>query len=110
MCAIQSGGRDFGERLERRRALFGREGADCQPRRLIRQRLRHPRMRMTKAGDRYSREKIDVGVAVGVGEGRAFAMIECETGEQRDSLAAGRDIFLFEVEDLFRLRSRYCES
>src|SRR6202795_2123789 len=108
MRAIQSGGRDFGERLERRGALLGREGTNCQPRRLMRQRLSHPRMRMTKACDRNAREKIDVGVTVGVGEGRAFAVIESETGQQRDSLAAGRDIFLFKVEDLFRLGSRYC--
>src|SRR5580693_65154 len=108
MRAIQPGGRDFGERLERGRALLGREGADRQPRRLIRQRLRHSGMRMSQACDRDTREKIDVGIAVGVGQGRAFAVIECETGEQRDSLAAGRDIFLFEVEDLLRLRSRYC--
>src|SRR6202030_4014468 len=97
-----------GERLERRGAFFGSERANCQPRRLMRQRLRHPRMRMTKAGDRYTGEKIDVSVAVGVGQGRAFAVIECETGQQRDSLAAGRNIFLFEVEDLFRLGTRYC--
>src|SRR5580704_4745166 len=108
MGTIQPGGRDFGERLERGRALLGREGADRQPRRLIRQRLRHSGMRMSQACARDTREKIDVGIAVGVGQGRAFAVIECETGEQRDSLAAGRDIFLFEVEDLLRLRSRYC--
>ena len=60
---------------------------------------------MAEARDGDAREEIDVGVAVGVGERRAFAVIERETGEQRDSLAAGRDIFLFEVEDLFRLGS-----
>ena len=60
---------------------------------------------MTEARDRDTREKIDVGVAVGVGQRRAFAMVECEAGEQRDPLAAGRDILLLEVEDLFRLRS-----
>ena len=60
---------------------------------------------MPEARDRDARKEIDVGVAVGVGERRAFAMIECEAGEQRNSLAAGRDIFLFEVEDLFRLGS-----
>ena len=108
MRAIQSGRRYFGERFERRSALFGREGADSQPRRLMRQRLRQSRMRVAQACDRYTREKIDVRISVGVGEGRAFAVIECETGQQRDSLAAGRDIFLFEVEDLFRLGSRYC--
>ncbi len=37
---------------------------------------------MAEAGDRDAREKIDVDVAVGVGERRAFAMIECEAGEQ----------------------------
>ena len=63
---------------------------------------------MAQASDRYAGEKIDVGIAVGVGQGRAFAVIECETGEQRDSLAPRRDIFLLEVEDLFRLGSRYC--
>src|SRR5258707_4792126 len=105
MCTIQSRGRDFGQRLERRGALFGRERADSQPRRLLRERLRHSRMRMAEACDRDARKKIDVGVAVGVSERRAFAMVECEAGEQRDSLAAGRDIFLFEVEDLFRLGS-----
>src|SRR5258708_3668825 len=108
MRAVQSGGRYFGERLEGRGALFGSEGTYSQPGRLMRECLRHPRMRMAEACDRYTCEKVDVGVAVGVGEGRAFAVIECEAGEQRDSLASGRDIFLFEVEDLFRLGSRYC--
>jgi hypothetical protein len=51
-------------------------------------------------------EEIDVGVAVGVGERRAFAVIECDTGEQRNPLAAGRDIALFGVENFFRLRPR----
>ena len=35
---------------------------------------------MTEAGDGDAREEIDVGVAVGVGERRAFAVIECEAG------------------------------
>ena len=60
---------------------------------------------MAEARDRDAREKIDVGVAVGVGERRPFAMIERETGQQRNSLAPGRDVFLFEFEDLFRLGS-----
>ena len=108
MCALESRGRDFAQQLERRRALLGREGADHQPRRLIRQRLRQSGMRMAKACDRDAGEKIDVDVAVGVGERRAFAVIEGDTGEQRDALAAGRDIFLFEVEDLLRLGSGNC--
>jgi len=69
----------------------------------MRERLRECRMPMAEARDRYSREKIDVGVAVGVGERRAFAMIECDTGEQRDALASGRDVALFGVENFLRL-------
>jgi hypothetical protein len=33
-------------------------------------------------------------------------VIERDTGEQRDALAAGRDVALFGVENLFRLRPR----
>jgi len=61
---------------------------------------------MAEARDRDSGEEIDVGVAVGVGERRAFAVIECDPGEQRNPLAAGRDIALFGVENFFRLRPR----
>ena len=63
-------------------------------------------MRMAQARDRDAREKIYVGIAVGVGESRAFAMVEGEAGQQRNPLAAGRDIFLFEREYLFRFGSR----
>ena len=58
---------------------------------------------MAEACDCDSREKIDVSVAVGVGQRRAFAVIECETREQRNPLAAGRDIALFGVENFLRL-------
>lgn len=61
-------------------------------------------MPMAEARDCDPGEEIDVGVAVGVGEGRAFAVIECYTGEQRNPLAAGRDIALFGVENFLRLR------
>ncbi len=37
---------------------------------------------MPEARNGDAREEIDVGVAVGVGERRAFAVIERETGEQ----------------------------
>ncbi len=60
-------------------------------------------MPMAEARDRDSREEVEVGVAVGVGERRAFAVIECDTGEQRDSLASGRDVALFGVENFLRL-------
>ena len=58
---------------------------------------------MTEARDRDSGEKIYVGVAVGVGERRAFAVIECDTGEQRNPLAPGRDVALLGVENFLRL-------
>ena len=59
---------------------------------------------MAEARDRHSREEIDIGVAVRIGERRAFAMIERDTGQQRDSLASRRDIALFGVENFLRLR------
>jgi hypothetical protein len=58
---------------------------------------------MTEAGDCYSGKKIDIGVAVGVGERRAFAVIERDAGEQRNPLASGRDVALFGVENFLRL-------
>ena len=61
---------------------------------------------MAKARDRDACEEIEIGVVVGVGERRAFAVIECDTGEQRDSLASGRDVALFGVENFLRLRPR----
>ncbi len=61
---------------------------------------------MAQARHRYPGEEIDVGVAVGVGERSAFTMIEGDTGEQRNPLAAGRDIALFGVENFFRLGTR----
>jgi hypothetical protein len=72
----------------------------------MRQRLCEYRMPMAEARDCDSGEEIDIGVAVGVSEGRAFAVIECDTREQRNPLAAGRDIALFAVETVCRLRPR----
>jgi len=60
-------------------------------------------MSMTETRDRDSRKKVDVGVAVGVGQRRAFAVIECDAGEQRNPLAPGRDIALFGIENFLRL-------
>ena len=65
-------------------------------------------MPMTEARDRDSRKKVDVGVAVGVGQRRAFAVIECDAGEQRNPLAPGRDIALFGVENFLRLGTWNC--
>ena len=61
-------------------------------------------MRMPQARDCDPGEEIDVGIAVGVGERRPFAVIESDTREQRNPLAAGRDIALFGVENFLRLR------
>ena len=63
-------------------------------------------MRMPQARDCDPGEEIDVGIAVGVGERRPFAVIEGDTGEQRNPLTAGRDIALFGVENFLRLRPR----
>jgi hypothetical protein len=69
----------------------------------MRQRLRECGMTMTEARDRNSCEKIYIGVAVGVGERCAFAVIECDAGEQRNPLTSGRDIALFGIENFLRL-------
>ena len=61
---------------------------------------------MPQAGDCDSGEEIYIGIAIGVGERRAFAVIECDSGEQRNTLAARRDIALFGVENFFRLGPR----
>ena len=47
----------------------------------MRESLRECGMPMAEARDRYPGEEIDVGVAVRVGERRAFAVIECDAGE-----------------------------
>ncbi len=60
-------------------------------------------MPMTEARDRNPGEKIDVSVAVGIGKRCAFTVIECDTGEQRNPLAPGRDVALFSVENFLRL-------
>lgn len=68
----------------------------------MRERFGQCGMSMAKARDRYPGEEIDVGVAVGVGEGRAFAVVERDPREQRNPLPARRDIALFGVEDFLR--------
>jgi len=69
----------------------------------MRQRLRERGMPMAEARDCHPGKEIEVGVAVRVGKGSAFAVIECDSGEQRNPLASGRDVALFGVEDFFRL-------
>jgi len=108
MCSIQSGRRDFAQQLECRGALFGRKRTDHKPRRLMRQSLRESRMPMTEARDCDPRKKIDVGIAVRVGECRAFAVIERDSREQRNSLASGRDVALFGIENFLRLGTWNC--
>jgi hypothetical protein len=63
-------------------------------------------MRVAKAGHGHSREEIDVGVAVEVGDGGPGAVIERQLGEQRDALLARRDQRLLLVEQAARARAR----
>src|ERR1700677_4217787 len=94
MGAVESCGRCLAEHPEGLRALRGGEGADDQPRGLARERLRKRRMAVTETGDRDPGEEIDEHVAVDIGQRRALAMIERNPGEQRDTLASGRDMAL----------------
>src|SRR5579864_9446602 len=94
MSAVESGGRSLGEHPERLGALGRGEGADDQPRGLMRERLRERRMAVAETRDRDAGKKIDEHVAVDVGERRALAVIERDSGQQRDTLAAGRDMAL----------------
>ena len=103
MSAVEAGGRGLAEQLEGLGALGRGEGADDQPRGLARERLRQRRMAVAEARDRDAGEKIDEHVAVDVGERRALAMIEREAGEQRDTLAAGRDMALLVGEHRARI-------
>ena len=63
-------------------------------------------MSMAEARDRDAREKIDIDISVGIGERGAFAVIDRDTGEQRNALASGRDVSLFLIENFARLGSR----
>ena len=105
MSALEPGGRGLGEHPEGLGALGRGEGADYQPRGLARERLRQLRMAMAETRDRNAGEEIDEHVAVDVGERRALAVIERDPGEQRDTLAAGRDMALLVGEQRARVRS-----
>ena len=107
MRALQVGGRHLADQLEGLDALARRERPDHQARRLFGNRLGQRRMSVTEAGDRDAGEEIDVGVAVGIGQGRAVTVLEGNPREQRDPLAAGRDIALLFGEDLARLGARH---
>ena len=91
--------RDVGQDLEGLGALRGREGPDHQARGLVGQGLGHRGMAMAEAGHRHAGEKIHVHVAVNVGQGGAFAVVERDSGERGNPLAAGREIVLFGRED-----------
>src|SRR5258708_11563066 len=106
MSAVESGGRSLGEHPEGWGALGGGEGADDQPRGLMRERLRERRMAVAETRDRDAGKKIDEHVAVDVGERRALAVIERDCGKQRDTLTAGRDMALLLGEQRARFWSR----
>ena len=107
MSAIEAGGRGLAEHPEGLGALGRGEGADDEPRGLMRERLRECRMAVAEARHGDAGEKINVHVAVDIGERRALAMVEREAGEQRDTLAAGRDMALLVGEQRARVRSRH---
>src|SRR5208283_4804290 len=83
-------------------ALRVGERADHQARGLPRDRLRQSRMSMAEARDGDPREKVDVDISIGVGERGALAVIDRDTGEQRNALAAWCDVGLFLVENFPR--------
>ncbi len=56
-------------------------------------------MAMAKAGHRHAGEKVDIDVAVGVGQGSAFAVIEGDPGQRGNALAARREIFFLLIKD-----------
>src|SRR5690242_21831874 len=111
MRAVKPGRRRLAEHAESLGALRRRESAHDQPRGLARERLRERRMAVAETGDRDAGEKIDEHVAVNVGERRALAVIEGQTGEQRDTLTAWRDMTLLVGEQRARLRpgNRGCD-
>ncbi len=59
-------------------------------------------MAMAEAGHRHPGEKIHVHVAVNVGQGGAFAVVERDSGQRGNPLAAWREIVLFGREDRTR--------
>src|SRR5208282_149805 len=107
MRTLEIAGCGLAEQLEGLGAFGGREGADHQTRRLMRERLRERRMAVAEAGHCDSGEEIDVDVAVGVGQRSAIAALEGHSGQRRDSLAARRYIARLFGEDLPRPRSGY---
>src|SRR5258707_5639077 len=106
MSALEPSGRSLGEHLERLGAFTRGEGADDEPRGLMRECLRERRMAVAETRDRDAGKKIDEHVSIDVGERRALAVIERDSGKQRDTLAAGRDMALLVGEQRARFWSR----
>src|ERR1700693_6387737 len=80
MCALEAAGRDFAQQFECLGTFGIRQRPNHQARGLMRDRLRQRGMSMPEAGHRDTREEIDVYVSIGVSEGGALAMIDCNTG------------------------------
>ncbi len=99
MGAAKPGGRNLGQKLEGLGALRRRESTDRQAFGLPRQGRAHLRMGMAEARDRDTGKEIEENIAVNVGQGCAFAMIEGEAGEQRDTLASGGEDLLLAFKD-----------
>ncbi len=107
MCALELARRDFAQQPKGLGPLARRERPNHQARSLFCDRLGHRRMSMAEAGDRDAGKKIDVGIAVGIGQGGAVAVFEGDSRQQRDPLAARRDIALLVGEDLARFGPGY---
>ena len=54
-------------------------------------------MRVAKTGDRYADIKIEIRIAIGIGDPAAFAFFNGQLGQERDRLIAGGDRKLFFV-------------
>src|SRR5271166_2329447 len=106
VSASQLRGRGLAKQTENFGPLGGGESSYDQAGGLFGQRLRQSGVAVAEGGDRDAGEKVEVGVAVGIGERGAVAMIEGDLGEQRDALAAWRHMALFLVKDCARFGSR----
>src|SRR5712692_3009264 len=107
MRALEIPRRRSRKQFERLGTFTRRKSSHDKTRGLTRERPAQRGMAVAKAGDRYAGIKIEVNVVVGVGQGRAFAMIEGDTGKERNTLAARRDVALFVRKNFARLRARY---
>src|SRR5271154_2666455 len=107
MMAFQFSRRRVAQKFEGARTFWRREGANDRAMGLGCERIGKSGMAVAEAGDADAGEKIDVTITVGIGKRGAFAVVESDAGELRDTLAAGRDIAILAIENLARFGSGY---